>query len=376
MTNSPDFRFDDLSPPEDAAGQKLTADLRSLIEVQPEALPAIDFAQTARIAAAPRRLPAKRWRIALVGATAAAVALFLTSGAGLLSHGTAEVSAQAILDRTQAAADTYAPADQDVPYHLVATSTTTGSRPTTTETWWADNQHFKTEVLDPDGVVLSEQVRNGNDFWVAARVDGVLKAAHTSLTDSNLHISAGSMSGAGVSFAVGGPGLFKGGDCGAPQSSGTDEVAGRSTYVIKMPTLADSGCGPGFSASTDGKGAGVQSRSETVASGPGPSFSGAPPDGARGVRAAGIAIDVQPKADGSQLMPQGPIDVTLWVDQATFITLKSESRDASGNVFNTYEVNTFDVGVTPPASTFDKPVADQTVEAGSMEDLMPVLIGN
>ncbi len=374
MTNFPDSGLDDLSPPDDVAAQKLSVDLRSLIEVQPDALPNIDFGRVARVAGAPRRLAPRGWRIALVGATAAAVALFLTSGAGLLSHGTPAVSAQAILDRTQTAADTYAPADQDVSYHLVATSTTTGSRPTTTETWWADTQHFKTEVLDPDGQVLSEQVRSGNDFWIVSRVDGQLKSAHTTLTDSNLRISVGSLSGAGVSFAIGGPDMLKGG-CGAPVSSGTDEVASRSTYVIKMPTQADSACGPVFTASTDGKGAGMQSRSQSITGDSGLSLTGAPPEGASGVRVAGIAMDVQTD-DATAYRPQGPIDVTLWVDQATFITLKSEARDATGNVFNTYEVSTFDVGVTPPASTFEKPAADQTVEANSMEDLLPALMGN
>lgn len=321
MTNNPeDPAYSDLVGDNDPAGARLVADLEVLF-----AVPAPDLQFSLRLEPASKRRRRWRWwRPALAAATAAsglAAALIVPS----LWQTDSSVNAEAIFARASAAADTSAPAAGFASYHIIATNMMPGQPPrlTTTETWYADAGHVRTEH-DHDaanaGADFSLLV-SGDDAWLYGVFDGVYRAAK------------GPASELGTTFGDFAPGAavdigqvlreYTNG-CQVARADGTETVAGRRAY--KIVVSADLSICPEFELGKD--------------------------------------LD---KLFG----------LTVWVDQESYLPLKTEQQDRAGSVMYAYEVTQIDVGAGIPESTFtyQAPAGTTVHDVANLTEAKFVLMG-
>jgi outer membrane lipoprotein-sorting protein len=212
---------------------QMASDLQELYSAP---VPALSFQRTmAEQTGWLSQLLRRAWRpAAAVAATAVAVATVLV-GPSLWS-GESQVNAETIFARTSAAAQSNAPASGPQRYHLIATTESPGqTNATTTETWYVDASHQRTENeytgdSSPDfGVSV-----DGADAWMYGNFDGTFRAVH------------GPASELGMSFASQAPGSSLGevlsqysGNCQKAEQDGEDTVAGRAAYrIVVTPDVA------------------------------------------------------------------------------------------------------------------------------------------
>jgi outer membrane lipoprotein-sorting protein len=256
----------------------------------------------------------RTWRPAVaVAASAVAVAAVLV-GPSLWS-GESQVNAETIFARTSAAAQSNAPAAGPQSYHLIASTESGGqSEPTTTEVWYADSSHLRTEnEYTGDGSPDFGISVNGADAWMYGDFDGTFRAVH------------GPASEIGGSFAIqpgGGSDLGEvlsqyNGGCQKAVQDGEETIAGRTAYrIVVSPDITT--C-PGITSESD--------------------------------------------------MEQKFGTLIIDVDKETFLPLKTEQEFGDGRPAYTYTVTQIEVGqaisdvtfvYTAPAGVTVVDVADQT----------------
>ena len=229
------------------------------------------------------------------------------------------VNAQTILDRAETVSESGATTAVNT-YHLLMTRTAKGAS-ISSEVWFGgpDRQRTVQQVSGSNGAVESRQdvVFNGAETWIADTENGVTRAVHTIGTTwtrpadsppsqtnlSQLIQSLGDKACMAVRLE---------------QNGAT--VAGQDTYVVSA-TPRRQGCGPSASAAA-------------AAPSPGPT---------------GLHVNGQPA--GSRLEEQ-PAQLTIWVDKRSFLTLKTEVRDAQGVVTDRSEVSRVDYNLSIPEATF------------------------
>lgn len=298
MTNYPEQRkFGDLIADGDLASAKLAADLEDLYAAP---VPDLRFSppREERVGL-PGRLRWRWWRPVAAAAVAAA-ALVAVLIAPSPWQREPQVSAEAIFVRASTAAETNAPAAGAATYRLIATTETPGQPATltTTETWYADASHIRTEHeydAANSGADFGILV-NGDDAWLYGAFDGVYRAAHGPA--SELGAGFGDLA-AGAAADIGQVlGQYSDG-CQVAHAEGEETIAARAAY--KIVVAADTNACPALDAN-------------------------------RGPGKLGV--------------------LTVWVDQETFLPLKTEQQDATGSVMYVYEVTQIDVGGAIPESTF------------------------
>jgi hypothetical protein len=331
--------------------------------------------------------PGRRWRPALIGAAAAAgLALFL-GGTSLFGGSTPEVSAQEVFQRTQAIAATISLAASGQPYHMVAKTETYGppgmelaGANNVAETWYQDAEHQRSETRDEDGTLLFGNVQNGDDLWFYSSVAGPQAEVAGDPQPGDVEpaeVRAVHSTFAGMGFSTFGPGdlgvnslagLLEAysGNCASAHSAGEETVAGRSAYVIEVTQTPET-CDLKPVITQDGNLTTVKVEN---------------PDGAAGVAGAGvgsvaISASGEPGANPSETEFRILETTTrMWVDQETFITLKTETEAEDGLLFR-YEVTQFDLNPDFDASVFDyePPEGVEVIDASSPADIKLVLSG-
>lgn len=237
------------------------------------------------------------WRpAAAIGATAVAVAAVVVGPS--LWNGESQVNAETIFARTSAAAQSNAPASGAQSYHLIATTESVGqSAATTTETWYVDSNHLRTEnEWDGDGSPDFGISVSGADAWMYGNFDGVARAAHGPA--SELAVTFADQSGSASIGEV--LGQYSG-NCQKAEQDGEDTVAGRAAYRIVVT-----------------------------------------PD-----------IDACPTIGGEPGKDIGKLGtLILLVDKETFLPLKTEQRGDGGLPAYTYTVTQIEVGGDIEDATF------------------------
>lgn len=320
-----------------------------------------------------RRFVLRHWRpLATVAATAAALVLFAANPAGW--GGTKGVSAQSILDKTNAVAATNAPAGRAQRYHFVATTemqslvctvsvaegnpasgivpsdgtnahvdkrdaqiagddaTCTGVgelTSTTTETWFADAAHFRsteTFATSPVGTLSTfGHAVDGDNAWSFMSDAQGSRAVHGSVANLGMTSDLGYPNGTSLAEVLGQYNMH---GCQSAAETGLATVAGRSAYVIEVietPASCDLGHG-----APDGEAAPPKTLSS----------------GNLGVR------------------------LTLWVDRETYLPLRTETRGSDGGLIFGYAVTEIQVGGDMPALAFSyqPPAGTVVTEATSPAD--------
>ncbi len=252
-----------------------------------------------------QRFTLRRVAFATGGVVAAAAALLLTPV--IFGGGAKAVSAEQIINRAQQAAFSNVTSNGK-PYHLVATTDVFqkgfASR---TETWSLDPAHTRTEeTVDSNGIFGTSQ--DGTDFWLYTNAPAGLRVVHVA------NVPPGSLSpGSGVpSFAdFLSQETIK--DCHFRSLEGTQTVAGREAYVVRLDPDA-SNC----------------------------------PDSMR-----------------EQFVAQGGAtqgSTRIWIDAETSIALRMEQVASDGTRGYHYEVSKFEVGAAIDPSVFTyRPPAGATV---------------
>jgi hypothetical protein len=294
-------KYSDILSVGDVQGQKLVSDLSELYAAP---VPPLQFEE--RSAESQRTgwlngLLRAGWRPAVGGAIVAAVA-----AAALLSvspwNSGSEVSAATILARASNAAESNAPAAGTASYHLIATVSSPGQPESvsTTETWYTDSSHVRTEFRSDAGAGAPDFgfALSGEDAWLYGTFDGVVRAAHGPA--SELGTSFGDQSPGGSIAEV--LGNYTGG-CQTARQDGEEIVAGRTAYKIVVT--------PDVNACPEK--AGVTER------------------------------DVAAKLG----------TLTVWVDTETFLPLKTEQVSGEGGPAYVYTVTEIEVGGSIDDSTFD-----------------------
>jgi hypothetical protein len=337
LTNESKYHnvLDDVDP----STRSLLADL--------EVLHDFDVPDVALSAAPPARPPFFRRHLrplALAAAAAAAIAVFLAAPS-LSGNGDGTVSAQTILERSQRAATTNAPASSAVrSYHLLAEHVIAGdgaAKKATirTETWYQDEEHVRTEERNAAGTVVFGQLRNAGDFWIHGIFDANTIPASGQGVERVVHGPAGELSFGKMPVETGSTSLaallanLTAKDCFDAAVTGDASVTGRDAYVIDVTPA------PGRCPSKAGTGAAV----------------GPEPDRAK------LSRDTLNR---------------LWVDKDTFITLRSEFY-ADGELLSSYAVLHFDVEPVFAAGTFAYQPGPgvQVIEVGSLGEAKQALAG-
>ena len=266
----------------------------------------------ARLAAS-RPAPARRprgWRArVLVGlATAAVLLVAVALGAWPTGGDPAVVSAQAVLDKAQAAAT-----NGRTSYHLVATRQThAGGRLTEhlrQELWQAGDGRRREEMqtTTADGApIASGVIIDGAQGWAYVAAAGRTRVLIFAWTPDPRTLRAVTPATGSVADLLAG---FSAKGCGTARLRGEEPVANRPAYVIA-----------------------VEAR----------------PDGCAAGRATGWEPD----------------QLVVWVDKATFLTLRAEQSATVDGVVQQerYEVTTLEDHVAIPAATFTyTPPADAAV---------------
>ena len=260
----------------------------------------------------------RRWRPALLGAAVAAgLALFLV-GPSLLGGSPQKVSAEQLLERTRTVA-TVNPLSMDFgSYHLLSSSQTPDGRSITTEVWFQDTDHQRSETRDAaTGELITGFLKDGDDIWFYAESGGQMKATHTTLDGGIFSVGPGF--GAQLGFGAGSLADLLSSftsDCSDATDLGSDTVAGRPVYVIEVTPTPET-CDMQVVQGPDGKTQGVMVSSMESSEDHGEG--GAP--------------------ETHAVFVGGPM--TMWIDQETFMTLKTESSAGDGSFG--YEVTSLDL---------------------------------
>ena len=289
--------------PADRTGDGLAELLEALYAV-PAPNIAFDF-QRARATSRVNAKPAgwmRHWKpvAGLAAGLAVAAAAAIIAVTAIPSGGVATVNAQQIFSRAQAIANVDSGL-AGTPYHTVATFETTGKYATTTETWRQDATHYRTTTTV--GSSSFTMVADDSDLWLV-QADGTRTVAVRATGQAAGDVSAAEA--AQPTSLVQALAQYSQGECQTVSQEGAQAVAGRQAYVIVVTPDA-SGC--------------------------------ADPN-------------VHKKLSLSQ-----PGTMTAWVDEQTFLPLKTEQRDASGTVQATYTVTQIEVGgpIAPSLFAYQPP---------------------
>ncbi len=357
-------------PDPDARGRdarvdtSLVTDLTALYRAR---VPDLRLDLNARAAPAGRRLVARRWRPMLTVAGAAAVVAAFVVAPSLWGGDTRGVSAEEILQRTNAAAEGGAPLAGALPYHLVATTEFTGmictaeagtgatssgattpdaahpnadspdvraakceansKQSNTTEIWFADRDHFRNAqtFAGAKGEPASTfgQAANGPEAWIYMSDDTGIRVAHGSSEALGMMWGPGTPDSKSLADVLS---QYSNDSCQSARQVGDATVLGRAAYVIEVrqtPELCDFGDGD------------IKRQ-----------------------------IDTGDGSPGEKRLSKGSDQSTMkvWVDQETFLPLKTENRDANGTLAYGYYVTELEVGADIPASAFEyHPPAGATV---------------
>lgn len=324
MTNYPEESgYKDLIGEADPAGAKLAADLQALYAAP---APGLRFTPPPEL---PARLPGarrwRRWQPAMAAAVAVA-GLAAVLIAPSLWQTESRVNAETVFARASTVAETSAPADGPAAYHLIATTETPGKAGTsTTETWYADSSHIRSEQdYDPAnaGADFGTLVR-GDQAWLYGSIDGVYRAVHGPASELGVGF-VGGMPGSGTATDLSQVlGQYTGG-CQVARADGEDTIVGRAAYKIAV-TMDFNTCPV--------------------------------PDA---------------KADPGKMGP-----LTLWVDRETFLPLKTEQLDTAGGMMYVYEVTQIEVGGPIPDSAFEyvPPVGVAVQDVANLTEAKFILSG-
>jgi hypothetical protein len=324
----------------------------------------------------------RRWRPGLFAGAAAAGLLLFVAGSSLLDGGAAEVSAEQIFERTKvvtaATAANNLPLGEQGAYHMVSRSETSfaGGGATVSETWYLDAEHQRSETRDAaTGRILWGSARDGDDLWMYAEVDGKLTAVHS---------TAGQMA---FGFAYGGfgvPGVTDLSDlldsfaseCSNATHAGEDVIAGRPVYVIDVTSKPDT-CKFEAIRVTAAEGAiGEAAEAKIVPAGAVAAGGSVKVEDANGGPGAAVSVNGESfEASGGEVQGVAVVGgpTRMWIDQETFMTLKSESNfgDAGSH---TFEVTSLELGDEAAGGVrFGPPEGAEIVEADSPEDANVVL---
>ena len=361
---------DDGSDRKDGQSQQLSEDMRDLFHLP---VPAMSFDS---VAVAARREPSvmrRRWRPALVaGAAAAGLALFLV-GPSLLGGSPQNVSAQEVLARTQGVAATNSPLENTQSYHMVATSEVfpppgaaagfkAATENSTVETWYQDPKHQRSETYDADGRLVFGSVQNGDDLWFYSATDDLS-------TDDDGTLRVVRTTNGAMGFSTLGPQDFGAASlsslldsysstCATADKVGEETVAGRPTYVIEIKQTPET-CDLKPVITQDGDKTSVEMKANEVAP-----------------EAGAISVSGEQQAGQPARFQILETTTRIWVDQETFITLKSETDSEAGPMFR-YEVTDFELNPDFDASVFnyEAPEGVDVVKVDSPQDIKIVLAG-
>jgi len=332
VTNFPDDRsYPDLVPEGDTEAARLASDLDSLYAADVPDLPFEYRPQPAHLPSFARRIFRRPCRPALAVAAAAAVLAAVLIAPGLGRDGTA-VSAEEILERTNSVAATNAPLGAAPAYHLVAAqsssiATTPGedSITTTTETWYADADHFRTEYRSGGRIELGQALA-GDDAWLYTSGGSGLRVAHGPSSALGQTTAVGSTAGVRSLADV----LNQYGDvCRSARLQGEETLLDRPVHVIVVAPSPDS----------------------------------CPPD--------------DPKVEKARALGEYMGTMTVWVDKETFLPLKTEQHDGQSDVVYRYTVVEIQVGLSIPAATFTYEPPDGVVvqEVATLTEAKDVISG-
>ncbi len=285
----------------------------------------IDPAPRAGLANLWKRSVGSGWRRrSILGFTTVALALVLSATFPLWNPAQS-VSADVILSRAQQAATGVS--STVLTYHLQMTRTVAGkgSATVTTEIWFdgRDRQRSDQVVRDQSGATSSQEVIfNGAQTWIALTENGQTRAVHTTGTTWSNPFDDPTQQ---TSLADVLAGYSSQKSCLTAEQKGEATVAHRPTYVIVLH----------------------------------PKPNGCPqPDGAASGSSAvdGKQIKAgqagQKKAAANRSSDNAIGQMTIWVDQQTFLPLKTEVRDSAGVVVDRSEVTSVEYNVAIPDSTF------------------------
>ena len=339
MTNQSKYR--DVLDPVDPATEALFADLEALHDVDVPAIP-LSSPSTSVTKQSPAFLRRHYRPLAVAAAAVVAIAIFLAAPS-LSGDGSGTVSAQTILERTQRAAATNAPATSLVrSYHMLAEQVIAGDDGVNkarirTETWYQDDEHVRSEDISPStGRVIFGQSRDGGDFWIYGIFDGNTVPASGQGAQRAVHGPAGELSFGKLPVESGGSSLadllahLSARDCFNASVTGEEAVASRTAYVIE-------------------------------------------------VRPTSGRCSLKPDAGGvaSQGGKPGRDSLTrLWVDKDTFITLRSEFYSA-GRLLSSYTVLQFEVdpAFAPGTFAYQPGSRVEVIEVGSLGEAKQALAG-
>jgi outer membrane lipoprotein-sorting protein len=323
---------------------EMASDLQDLYAAP---VPAIQFQPTP---AAPNswlsQLLGRTWRpAAAVAATGIAVATVLV-GPSLWS-GESPVNAETILARTSAAAQSNAPAAGRQSYHLVATTESDypekGSTATTTEVWYVDATHQRTESeYTGDSIPDFGVSVDGADAWMFGAFGGEVRAVHGPASELGISsggkivhaVTASDVCPSGSPLCVAqstGSSLSEllsqyTAHCQKAEQDGEDTIAGRTAYrIVVTPDVAT--C---------------------------PAILGDP---------------------GKDIGKLGTL--ILDVDEETFLPLKMEQQDNGGGPAYTYTVTQIQVGGDIPGATFTyaAPAGVTVVDVADLTQAKNILSG-
>lgn len=302
----------------------------------------------AQIAARPRRVAGEaaptpglsRRRLLAAGAMAVTIAALTAILVTRLSHPEG-VSAEAILNRAQATAGNAAPGITS--YHLTLNrhGPALGDATIAGEMWYDGADHRRSDQRTRDGqgrVMSAQQVTfNGDQTWIVWTDNGQSRIVHTTGTAWTNSVDV-PLDQANLADVLARYSANKG--CLTATQRGEAEVAHRRTYVIELRPRS-TGCA---------QAAGVAPGPVTFPS----------------RTAEGEGEDVR--------------QVTVWIDQQSFLPLKSETRNRAGVVTDQTEVTTVEYNVTIAPVTFSYvPPAGASVftyEGGTGADVKRALFGD
>jgi outer membrane lipoprotein-sorting protein len=270
---------------------------------------------------------------------AAAVVLALVVGAAspLWSHPN-RADAQTILSQAQASAD--GPVAVHT-YHLLMTEQAgaKGNATITTEIWYAGSQRQRhdVQITGAAGALLAstQDVFNGAEVWLASTDAGQTQVVHTVGTSWNA-MDDDPARQRSLTDVLARYGNDK--TCMDPQLQGEATVAGQTAYVIVLTPKSGSGAADCVSDARPG--------SVPVAS----KARQAEEAAAKASKQAGQ----KPDLEGTVLAdrPPEPARITVWVDKLSLLPLRTEVRDASGNLLDRSEVTSVEYNVAIPATVF------------------------
>jgi outer membrane lipoprotein-sorting protein len=338
------------TPPADAGREARRA--RTLFELAAQAVPddldlwpSLHRRLTSRAPGAAGRT-GRRWRRAapaLLGGAAAAVALGLAGG--LFAGRPQAVSAGVVFDRALAAADTAA-ARGVSSYHLTSIRQVPakGNATITREVWYAgaDRQRTDTRIAVPGAPEsVGGTIFNGPETWFFSTADGRTRVVHTTGTTgwtppAESPDAQGSVADLLARYAQK--------DCMDVRQQGEASVAGREAYVLVL-TPRPTGCAgrppqPQTPADATRVAAAVATKAAAVRTG-----------------------EAERKAGGATpALTLGRL--TVMVDKATFLPLRSEATAADGSLLDRYEVIsvTYDAPLPAAAFTYTPPAGAEVVD--------------